>query len=245
MLPNVFPGAGETPRLQHRRRLAVVLRGVARLRRDRRRFGRLARGVPGPCRDDRLAPAGHALRHRGRSGGRAAARRPAGRAADLDGRQGRRLGGDAAHRQAGGDQRALVQCAVRHGGFRDDAGRGGRLSPRRRPPLAPASAASCGATARVCTTSSTGRTGPTTASGRTRSLPSACRTARSPLSDQARVVDTCRRHLLTSYGLRSLAPGSADYHPRYEGDVRERDGGYHQGRSGGGCWAISHWRHFA
>lgn len=46
---------------------------------------------------------------------------------------------------------------------------------------------------------------------------------------QARVVETCRHHLLTSYGLRSLAPGSPDYHPRYRGGVGDRDGGYHQG----------------
>jgi 4-alpha-glucanotransferase len=62
----------------------------------------------------------------------------------------------------------------------------------------------------------------------------------SPLvaSDQLRVVETCRRHLLTSYGLRSLAPGSADYHPRYAGDVRQRDGGYHQGPVWG--WLLGH-----
>ena len=53
----------------------------------------------------------------------------------------------------------------------------------------------------------------------------------SPLSaeDQARVVAVCRRHLLTAFGLRSLAPGSPAYHPRYGGGVRDRDGGYHQG----------------
>jgi glycogen debranching enzyme len=53
----------------------------------------------------------------------------------------------------------------------------------------------------------------------------------SPLSahDQAAVVRMCRRHLLTAYGLRSLAPGSPGYHPRYRGDVRERDSGYHEG----------------
>jgi predicted glycogen debranching enzyme len=53
----------------------------------------------------------------------------------------------------------------------------------------------------------------------------------SPLStdDQARVVRVCRRHLLTSYGLRSLAPGNPAYHPHYGGGVLERDGGYHQG----------------
>jgi len=58
------------------------------------------------------------------------------------------------------------------------------------------------------------------------------------VDDQRRVVETCRRHLLTSYGLRSLAPGSAEYHPRYEGDVRQRDGGYHQGAVWG--WLLGH-----
>jgi predicted glycogen debranching enzyme len=53
----------------------------------------------------------------------------------------------------------------------------------------------------------------------------------SPLSPerQRRVVDVCARHLLTSYGLRSLAPGEAKYCPRYCGDVGSRDGAYHQG----------------
>ena len=53
----------------------------------------------------------------------------------------------------------------------------------------------------------------------------------SPLAsdDQARIVRVCRRHLLTAFGLRSLAPGSPGYHPHYGGGVPERDGGYHQG----------------
>jgi 4-alpha-glucanotransferase len=53
----------------------------------------------------------------------------------------------------------------------------------------------------------------------------------SPLgrATQARVVDECRRELLTSYGLRSLSPGHPDYRPSYRGGVLERDGGYHQG----------------
>ncbi|HEY7245084.1 MAG TPA: amylo-alpha-1,6-glucosidase [Xanthobacteraceae bacterium] len=53
----------------------------------------------------------------------------------------------------------------------------------------------------------------------------------SPLStdDQRRVVQVCRRHLLTAFGLRSLAPGDPAYRPRYGGSVRERDSGYHQG----------------
>ncbi|PWT89755.1 MAG: glycogen debranching protein [Proteobacteria bacterium] len=62
----------------------------------------------------------------------------------------------------------------------------------------------------------------------------------SPLKavDQACVVDVCRRHLLASYGLRSLAPGSAEYHPHYAGGVTERDGGYHQGAVWG--WLLGH-----
>ena len=41
--------------------------------------------------------------------------RGGGRAADVDGRQGGGLGRDPAHRQARRDQRALAQCAPRHG----------------------------------------------------------------------------------------------------------------------------------
>jgi 4-alpha-glucanotransferase len=53
----------------------------------------------------------------------------------------------------------------------------------------------------------------------------------SPLAaaDQANVVRVCRDHLLTAFGLRSLALGSPGYHPHYGGGVMERDGGYHQG----------------
>jgi predicted glycogen debranching enzyme len=43
------------------------------------------------------------------------------------------------------------------------------------------------------------------------------------------VVDVVERRLLTPLGLRTLAPGSPGYCPRYEGDVRSRDGAYHQG----------------
>jgi predicted glycogen debranching enzyme len=43
------------------------------------------------------------------------------------------------------------------------------------------------------------------------------------------VVDVVERRLLTPLGLRTLAPGAPGYCPRYEGDVRSRDGAYHQG----------------
>jgi predicted glycogen debranching enzyme len=60
----------------------------------------------------------------------------------------------------------------------------------------------------------------------------------SPLTieQQRAVVDTCARYLLTSFGLRSLAPGHPDYKGRYGGGPRERDGAYHQGTVWG--WLI-------
>ena len=44
-----------------------------------------------------------------------------------------------------------------------------------------------------------------------------------------RVVDAVESRLLTPMGLRSLAPGSPGYAPRYEGNGAERDARYHQG----------------
>jgi glycogen debranching enzyme len=44
-----------------------------------------------------------------------------------------------------------------------------------------------------------------------------------------RVVAVVQEHLLTPYGLRSLAPSDPLYHGRYTGDGAARDGAYHQG----------------
>jgi predicted glycogen debranching enzyme len=44
-----------------------------------------------------------------------------------------------------------------------------------------------------------------------------------------RVVEAVRDRLLTPVGLRSLAPGHADYKSTYYGDLRTRDAAYHQG----------------
>jgi hypothetical protein len=74
-------------------------------------------------------------------------------ATDLDGRQGRRLGGDAAHRQAGGDQRALVQRLAVDGRFRPAARPTARLyDDLARTGAAAVSSASSGPMARVCST---------------------------------------------------------------------------------------------
>ncbi len=43
------------------------------------------------------------------------------------------------------------------------------------------------------------------------------------------VVEKVREHLLTPYGLRSLAPSDPQYKGRYAGGPFERDGAYHQG----------------
>jgi predicted glycogen debranching enzyme len=43
------------------------------------------------------------------------------------------------------------------------------------------------------------------------------------------VVERVQEHLLTPYGLRSLAPGDPQYRGRYTGGPAERDGAYHQG----------------
>jgi predicted glycogen debranching enzyme len=69
----------------------------------------------------------------------------------------------------------------------------------------------------------------------------------SPLAParQGRVVEACARHLLTSFGLRSLAPGHPDYRGRYEGGPGERDGAYHQGTVWAwllGPFALAHFR---
>jgi predicted glycogen debranching enzyme len=69
----------------------------------------------------------------------------------------------------------------------------------------------------------------------------------SPLTpdQQRQVVDACARQLLTSYGLRSLAPDHPAYCGRYAGGVWARDGAYHQGTVWGwllGPFALAHYR---
>jgi glycogen debranching enzyme len=69
----------------------------------------------------------------------------------------------------------------------------------------------------------------------------------SPLSpeQQKAVVDVCARRLLTSHGLRSLAPGERGYQGHYGGGPRERDGAYHQGTVWGwllGPFVLAHLR---
>ena len=68
---------------------------------------------------------------------------------------------------------------------------------------------------------------------------------RTPLVAKIAVVDACARHLLTSYGLRSLASGHANYQGHYAGGPRERDAAYHQGTVWGwllGPFVLAHLR---
>lgn len=69
----------------------------------------------------------------------------------------------------------------------------------------------------------------------------------SPLSpeQQRAVVDICARRLLTSHGLRSLAPEDSRYIGRYAGGPHERDAAYHQGTVWGwllGPFVLAHLR---
>ena len=123
-----------------------------------------ARGAPAEAHGDRAAPPrGHALRHPRRSQGRAARPGRGRLSAHVDGRQVRRVGRDAAARQGGGDQRALVQRPPPLRGL--DARRGGRRGRRTPSPTTPSSAAGVqrallvpGGRA-ISTTSSRARTG--------------------------------------------------------------------------------------
>jgi predicted glycogen debranching enzyme len=69
----------------------------------------------------------------------------------------------------------------------------------------------------------------------------------SPLTEDQRkaVVDVCAQHLLTSYGLRSLAPREKGYQGHYSGGPRDRDSAYHQGTVWGwllGPFVLAHLR---
>jgi len=71
----------------------------------------------------------------------------------------------------------------------------------------------------------------------------------SPLTHVQRraVLDACTSQLLTSFGLRSLAPGHQDYRAVYAGGPRERDSAYHQGTVWGwllGPYVEAHLRVF-
>ncbi len=65
------------------------------------------------------------------------------------------------------------------------------------------------------------------------------------LAQQKAVVDAVARQLLTSHGLRSLAPDAAGYQPNYGGSPHERDAAYHQGTVWSwllGPFALAHFR---
>ncbi|GJL58886.1 MAG: glycogen debranching protein [Nitrospirales bacterium] len=69
----------------------------------------------------------------------------------------------------------------------------------------------------------------------------------SPLTykQQHAVVDYCAQHLYTSYGLRSLGQEDPQFEGQYAGDIRQRDGAYHQGTVWGwllGPFVLAHHR---
>ncbi|MHB1676206.1 MAG: amylo-alpha-1,6-glucosidase [Sulfuriferula sp.] len=56
---------------------------------------------------------------------------------------------------------------------------------------------------------------------------------------QRSVVAVCGRYLLTSYGLRTLAPNDPRHQPYYQGGVVNRDNAYHQGTAW--TWLLGHY----
>jgi predicted glycogen debranching enzyme len=64
-----------------------------------------------------------------------------------------------------------------------------------------------------------------------------------PAPRRRAVVEACARHLLTPYGVRSLAPFDSRYVARYGGDQSRRDACYHQGAAWAwllGPFALAH-----
>jgi len=59
-----------------------------------------------------------------------------------------------------------------------------------------------------------------------------------PLEQRRAVLETCGRALLTSHGMRSLAPADGRYRGVYAGDRRARDGAFHQGTAW--TWLLPH-----
>ena len=112
LIPNMFP-EGEKQGLYHTADASLwffhaLSRYLAGHRRPRDAAGDSAR----TARDRGRPHRGHAVRHPRRSGGRPAGAGRRRLSADVDGREGGRLGGDSAAREGGGDQCALVQRAL-------------------------------------------------------------------------------------------------------------------------------------
>jgi predicted glycogen debranching enzyme len=59
-----------------------------------------------------------------------------------------------------------------------------------------------------------------------------------PATQRRAVLEVCGRLLLTSHGLRTLAPGDQRYRGVYVGDRHARDGAYHQGTAW--TWLLPH-----
>ena len=156
--------------------------------------------------------------------------------AHLDGREDGRLGGDAAARQGGRDQRALVQRAAhcsRAGCARAAMSRGARVidehAEQRRAVVQPPFLVSKRAAISYDVVDGDGgrrsRAAGLTRCSRSRSIIRCWTRARWA----SRASDVVERELLTPVGLRSLSPNDPDYKPIYDGDLRSRDGAYHQG----------------
>ena len=179
------------------------------------------------------SPAGHALRHRRRSG-----RRPVhaggARATSSRGWTRRSTTGSsrrAAARRSRSTRSGTTRCACCRRWTRAVRRRRG-LEPRRSRARARASRSTGASGTRRPATSTTSSTARTATIRPCRPNQVFAISLPHPVLDRERwepVMKVVRERLLTPVGLRSLAPGEPDYKARYYGDLRARDAAYHQG----------------
>ena len=179
------------------------------------------------------APRRHPVRHRRRSRHRAAARRRRRVGPDVDGRPGRRAPGHAAGRASRSRSRRSGSTA-----WGDRCGPAGAGRAGRRRVGAVAAGRDSGVRAAVSRAATAGLPDlvddvghrRTRAAGRTSSWRPRCPTARFATRSGSRPSSPpCGAELLTSVGLRSLAPVGPRLPRRHRGGPAERDRAYHQG----------------
>ena len=227
------PGRAEPRRLSHGRRDAMVLSRAASLSRSERRIETTLRLILPTLKrivQHHIEGTRFGIERRSRRRASTSGRRRL--CADLDGREGGRLGGDATARKGSRDQRTLVQRIAAAAGLacRERRTPLARLSgSRRKRPTSRSTAVFGMKKADISTMSSMARTAMMPRSVQTRSWPSRSIIRSSTPSDGDGRARRRGRSLSRPWGSARSHRESPDYKPRYYGDLRARDAAYHQG----------------
>ena len=182
----------------------------------------------------------HAVQHPRRSRRRPARRGGRGLSADVDGREGRRLGRDAASRQAGGDPGALVQRAQADGAWSEELGADHRSYDEHAKRARESFNERFWNARTSCLYDVID--GPDGDDASIRPNQVFAISLSHPILYERRwepVIETVRNRLVTAYGLRTLSAEHPDYKSHYRGDLRSRDAAYHQGTVW--PWLIGHY----